>query len=126
MSSKSILIIEDNPINLKLVYIVLSKEGYLLKTATHAEEALMVLKTFHPRLIVMDLQLPGMDGFQLTKMLKQDPRTRDIIIVALTAYAMKGDEERALRAGCDDYLAKPVDIHFLTKTLARYLKGGDH
>lgn len=122
MLKKSILIVEDNPINLKLVYVVLAKEGYDIKAATHAEEALMLLKTFHPALIVMDVQLPGMDGLQLTQILKKNPQTKDIIIVALTAYAMKGDEEKALNAGCDDYIAKPVDIHHLTKTVAKYLK----
>ena len=84
-------------------------EGYDVRTAGDAEEALAVLATFRPRLILMDLQLPGMDGLELTRRLKADPATRDIVIVALTAYAMKGDEERARAAGCDGYVTKPID-----------------
>jgi two-component system cell cycle response regulator DivK len=122
MAGKPVLIIEDNPINLKLAHVLLSKEGFVVKVATDAEEALIMLKDFHPRLILMDIQLPGMDGLQLTRLLKQNPETQDIIIVALTAYAMKGDEEKVLNAGCDDYIAKPIDIHILINTINKHLK----
>lgn len=122
MARRLVLIVEDNPLNLKLAYVVLSKAGYEVKAATHAEEALLVLKTFHPDLILMDLQLPGMDGLQLTTLLKKNPLTKDIIIIALTAYAMNGDEQKALQAGCDDYISKPVDIHHLSETVAKHLK----
>ena len=122
MPGKLILIVEDNPINLKLAQVLLTKEGFSVKVATEAEEALMMLNDFHPALILMDIQLPGMDGLQLTKILKLNPKTNDIIIVALTAYAMKGDEEKVLKAGCDDYIAKPIDIHNLIKTVNKHLK----
>jgi CheY-like chemotaxis protein len=116
-----ILIVDDNPANLKLARVVLSGEGYLVRTAGDATEALAALQSFHPRLILMDLQMPGMDGFELTRRLKADPATRGMVIVALTAYAMKGDEERAREAGCDGYIAKPIDTRSLPGVVAGYL-----
>ena len=116
-----ILIVDDNPVNLKLVRVLLATEGYDVRTAADAEEALVVLQTFHPRLILMDIQLPGMDGLELTRRLKSDPATRDAIVVALTAYAMKGDEERALSAGCDGYIPKPINTTLLPEIVAEYL-----
>src|SRR5689334_900620 len=101
MSAEPILIVDDNPQNLKLVRVLLVSEGYDVRTAADAEEALAELESFEPRLILMDLQLPGMDGLELTRRLKADPLRRHIAIVALTAYAMKGDELKALGAGCD-------------------------
>ena len=112
---------DDNPANLKLARVVLSGEGYDVRTAADAEEALVVLQAFHPRLILMDLQMPGMDGFELTRRLKADPVKRDIVILALTAYAMKGDEEKARAAGCDGYIAKPIDTRALPGVVAGYL-----
>ncbi|TMA25643.1 MAG: response regulator [Deltaproteobacteria bacterium] len=122
MSGEKILIVDDNPTNLKLVRVLLSAEGYEVRTAMDAEEALAVIREFQPRLILMDIQLPGMDGLTLTRKLKADPETRDTIVVAVTAYAMKGDEARALAAGCDGYIAKPIDTRTLPKTLARFLE----
>jgi CheY-like chemotaxis protein len=116
-----ILIVDDNPANLKLARVVLSAEGYDVRTAGDAEEALNALQSFHPRLILMDLQMPGMDGFELTRRLKADPATRGIVILALTAYAMKGDEERAREAGCDGYVAKPIDTRSLPGVVAGHL-----
>jgi len=121
MAGEPILIVDDNPANLKLARVLLSGEGYEVRTAADAEEALSVLKGFSPRLILMDLQMPGMDGFELTRRLKADPATRGIVILALTAYAMKGDEERARAAGCDGYVAKPIDTRALPGLIARYL-----
>lgn len=121
MAGEPILIVDDNPVNLKLVRVLLTTEGYDVRTATDAEEALEALGTFHPRLTLMDLQLPGMDGLELTRRLKADPATRDIIVLALTAYAMKGDEEKALAAGCDGYIPKPIDTRTLPGVVARYL-----
>jgi two-component system, cell cycle response regulator DivK len=108
-----ILVIDDNPANLKLARVLLTAEGYNTRTAADAEQALKLLETFLPALILMDIQLPGMDGLELTKHLKATAATKHIVIIALTAYAMKGDEERARAAGCDDYIAKPFDIHTL-------------
>jgi two-component system, cell cycle response regulator DivK len=87
------------------------------------EEALKVLDDFEPQIILMDVQLPGMDGLELTRRLKADPHRRGIVIIALTAYAMKGDEEKARAAGADGYLSKPVDTRTLPASIAGYLKG---
>jgi CheY-like chemotaxis protein len=124
MAGESILIVDDNAINLKLLRLTLKVEGYDVQTAVDAEQALAVLAGFRPRLVLMDLQLPGMDGLDLTRRLKADPATRDAIIVAVTAYAMKGDEQRALDAGCDGYVTKPIDTRTLPDIVARFLAGG--
>lgn len=121
MSNEPILVVDDNPQNLKLIRVLLAGEGYDVRVAVHAEEALEVLKTFAPHLILMDIQLPGMDGLELTRRLKLDPRRAHIAVLALTAYAMKSDEERALLAGCDGYIAKPIDIETLPSVIASYL-----
>ncbi len=121
MLGKTILIVDDNATNLKLARILLQGEGYQVRTAADAEEALCLLKTFTPRLILMDIQLPGMDGLELTRRLKADSATKDIVILALTAYAMKGDEEKARAAGCDGYVAKPIDIETLPGVIAQHL-----
>jgi CheY-like chemotaxis protein len=116
-----ILVVDDNPANLRLLRMLLMGEDYDVRTAGSGSEALGVVGDFRPRLILMDLQMPGMDGFELTRRLKADPATRDIVIVALTAYAMKGDEERARAAGCDDYVSKPIDTRALPAVIARHI-----
>jgi CheY-like chemotaxis protein len=121
MPGEPILIVDDNAQNLKLARVILSVEGYDVRTAVDAEDALRVLGSFTPRLILMDLQLPGMDGLQLVRLLRADPARRAIQIIALTAYAMKGDEERAFAAGCDGYVTKPIDIEDLPRVVARHL-----
>ena len=118
-----ILVVDDNPTNLKLLRVLLTGQGFEVRTAMDAIEALKVLTEFTPRLILMDLQLPGMSGLELTQQLKADPKTRGIIIVALTASAMKGDEERALDAGCDGYIAKPIDTRTLPARVRQYISG---
>jgi CheY-like chemotaxis protein len=122
MPSEPLLIVDDNPQNLKLARLLLSAEGYDARTATDAEHALAVLADFTPKLILMDIQLPGMDGLELTRRLKAKPETQKIVIVALTAYAMKGDEEKARAAGCDGYIAKPIDVRTLPSAVAQYLQ----
>lgn len=117
-----ILIVDDNPINLKLARLLLSAEGYEVRTALDAEQALGLLGEFQPHLILMDIQLPGMDGLELTRRLKADPKTHTIAIVALTAYAMKGDEEKALACGCSGYISKPIDTRHFSAQVARYLQ----
>src|SRR5690606_18835992 len=104
-----VLIVDDNPTNLKLVTYLVKANGYEVDTAADAEQALAAIGARPPSLILMDLQLPGIDGLELTRRLKADPATRDIKIIAVTAYAMKGDQERALAAGCDAYVSKPID-----------------
>jgi CheY-like chemotaxis protein len=101
--------------------VLLAGEGYVVRTVADAEEALEVLETFAPALILMDIQLPGMDGLELTRRLKSDAARRHIVVVALTAYAMKGDEEKARAAGCDGYLTKPIDPDTLPGAIAQYL-----
>ncbi len=113
MAGEPILIVDDTPVNLKLTRILLVNEGYTVLTAASAEEALELLRSFHPRLILADIQLPGIDGLEMTRRIKKDERTRDIAVVALTAFAMKGDEQKAIDAGCDGYITKPIDTRTL-------------
>ena len=120
--SATILIVDDHPVNLKLASGVLEFEGYRVLKAADAEEAQTLLAKMHPDLILMDLALPGMDGLTLTHQLKADPATQAIRIVALTAFAMKGDEQKALAAGCDGYLAKPIDTRKLPGQVAGWLQ----
>src|ERR1039458_1149701 len=119
MAGESILIVDDTPVNLKLTRILLVNEGYKVMTAASGEEALELLRSFHPALILADVQLPGIDGLELTRRIKRNEATRDITVVALTAFAMKGDEQRAAEAGCDGYITKPID----TRTLGARIRG---
>src|SRR5918994_7053075 len=122
MREKSVLIVDDNPINMKLVRVLLTGEGYDVRTAGDAVEALAVLKQWHPSLILMDIQLPGIDGLELTRQLKADSTTDHIAIIGLTAYAMKGDEERILAAGCDGYIAKPINTRKLPRLITALIE----
>jgi CheY-like chemotaxis protein len=126
MRSDSILVVDDNAQNLKLTRVLLSRHGYDVHTAVDAEQALHVLSSLKPKVILMDLQLPGMDGLELTRRLKSDPKTQHITIIALTAYAMKGDEERARAAGCDGYVTKPVDTRTLPTLIADFIARSAH
>jgi CheY-like chemotaxis protein len=119
--SDRILIVDDNVTNLKLVAYLMKSKGYEVGTAVDAETALDEIRTHRPRLILMDVQLPGTDGLELTRRLKADPATRGILVIAVTAYAMKGDQDRALAAGCDDYITKPIDTRTLPEIIARHL-----
>jgi two-component system cell cycle response regulator DivK len=121
MSAPVVLVVDDNPTNLKLIAYLLQAKGYEVRTAIDAESALHEVQTVRPALILMDLQLPGMDGLELTRRLKAAPETRDIVVIAVTAYAMKGDEERARAAGCDGYIPKPVDTRALPKIVAQHI-----
>jgi len=112
-----ILIIEDHPINMELTVLLLKKGGHSVLCARNAEDGLVLARADLPDLILMDIQLPGMDGLTATGLLKADPRTRAIPVIALTALAMKGDEERIRAAGCDSYLAKPLRYHALWKVI---------
>jgi CheY-like chemotaxis protein len=124
MAGESILVVEDNEANLRLFTYLLTSKGYDVRGATDAQQALELLRDFHPQMILMDLQLPGTDGYQLTRRLKADPATSDIIVIALTAYAMRGDEEKALAAGCEGYITKPIDTRTLPDRIAEYLSSG--
>ena len=116
-----ILIVDDNAVNQKLVRVLLQAEGHDVRVAGGGEEMFRVLESFRPRLILMDIQLPGEDGLQLTRRLKADPATSGIAVVAVTAYAMKDDHARAAAAGCDDYVTKPIDTRLLPQLVARHL-----
>jgi two-component system cell cycle response regulator DivK len=121
MAGESILIIDDSPLNLKLARILLESQGYVIGTAKEGNEALSMVSTFKPRLILMDVQMPGIDGLEVTRRIKANPNTRDIIVVALTSYAMKGDREKARSAGCDGYITKPFDSQKLLLQIRQYL-----
>ncbi|MBA3338533.1 MAG: response regulator [Gemmatimonadaceae bacterium] len=116
-----ILIVEDNPTNMTLAVYLLESAGHAVLTATDAEAGLALARAEHPELILMDIQLPGMDGLQATGLLKADEATRDIPVIALTALAMKGDEERIRAAGCDGYIAKPMRYKEFLATVAAQL-----
>jgi CheY-like chemotaxis protein len=116
-----ILVVDDNAANLKLVCDVLEFESYRVLKATDAEAAAEIIRRVPPALILMDIALPGMDGLTMTRMLKADEKTRHIIVVALTAFAMKGDEEKARTAGCDGYITKPIDTRNFVRTLLPFL-----
>jgi CheY-like chemotaxis protein len=121
MGGERILIVDDNATNLKLVAYLMKAHGYDVDSALDAEGALEAIGRRRPEVILMDIQLPGIDGLELTRRLKADPSTRDIIIIAVTAYAMKGDQDKALAVGCDDYITKPIDTRALPDTIARHL-----
>jgi len=107
--SGCILIIDDNGVDLKLQSELLQLAGFDTCNAVDAEGAQALLRTMIPDLILMDIALPGMDGLQLTRLIKADPRLRHVPVIALTAYAMKGDDRMAIDAGCDAYITKPID-----------------
>jgi two-component system cell cycle response regulator DivK len=104
----TVLVVEDNPANMTLAVLLLQREGHTVITAPDAEAGLTLARAERPDLILMDVQLPGMDGLEATALLKRDEATRAIPVIALTALAMKGDEERIRGAGCDAYIAKPM------------------
>ncbi|OYT87770.1 MAG: hypothetical protein CFE46_11600 [Burkholderiales bacterium PBB6] len=110
MTPLRVLVVDDNPLNLELVSFVLGAEGMEVVEAVDAEQAQAKLTGFQPDLVLMDVQLPGLDGLALTRLLKADQATRHMKVVAFTAYAMKGDEGKMRAAGCDGYLAKPIDV----------------
>ena len=118
---KRILVIEDQELNRKVVRIVLQSKGYTVVEATDAAEALASLEDAIPQLILMDIALPGQSGEDLTRRIKANLAWGDIPIIALTAAAMSGDRERILKAGCDDYLSKPIDINILVERVETHL-----
>jgi CheY-like chemotaxis protein len=118
----TILVVDDNPINLKLVSDLLAFEGYRVLKAEDGEQAAASVEAEPPDLILLDVDLPGIDGLTLTRRLKGDVRTGDIIIVALTAFAMKADRQRAIAAGCDAYVTKPIDTRGLPGQVAQLLQ----
>ena len=120
---KRILVVEDDADNRRIVAKTLSVEGYEIIEATDGVQALARAQADHPDLILMDLALPNMDGWEATRRLKSDPRTRAIPVVALTAVAMRGDEEEARAAGCDDYIPKPARPITIREVVKKYTGG---
>jgi len=121
MPNKRILLVEDDFMNMRLAQHILEGEGYTVLKATTAHEALAQIEPTIPDLILMDVQLPDMDGMTVVRILRENTITRDIIILALTAYAMKGDRERMLRMGCNGYISKPIDVQDFIDTVRRFL-----
>ncbi len=121
MKPSRILVVDDNPINLKLASDVLECAGFHLTSAVDADTALVAIGNNAPDLILMDLGLPGMDGLTLTRQLKASHATRHIRIIALTAFAMRGDDLKAKEAGCDGYITKPIDTRKLPGQVAEFL-----
>ena len=122
MENKTILVIEDNELNMKLVRSLLEIADYTILEAIDAETGILLVRKHRPDLILMDIQLPGMDGLSATRIIKNDPELQTIPIIALTSYAMQGDEERAKEAGCDGYMSKPINIRNFLETIAQYLR----
>jgi len=122
---KRILVVDDNAGNLKLFTLLLASPRHDVRTAMSAEEALEVLGSFQPDLMILDVQMPHLDGLELTRRLKADPLRRAIPILVVTAYAMKGDEDRVRAAGADGYISKPVDKKAFRQMVAEFLNEGD-
>lgn len=116
-----VLVVEDNATNMTLAVFLLESAGHTVSKAVNAEAGLTIAREQHPDLILMDIQLPGMDGLQATALLKADAATRDIPVIALTALAMKGDEERIRAAGCNGYISKPLNYKSFLSTIASEL-----
>jgi CheY-like chemotaxis protein len=124
LPGEPILVIDDNELNLKLLRWLLEKRGYVVHTAGDAQTARISVRTVQPRLVLMDIQLPDVDGLQLTREFKADPDLRHIPVVAVTSYAMKGDREKSLEAGCDGYITKPIDTHQFPLEIEKFLRSG--
>jgi CheY-like chemotaxis protein len=125
MAGEKILLIEDNAVNRDLTKFLLESQGYQVREAVSAEEAFEILKTERPALVLMDIQLPGMDGLEATRKLKENPVTREIAVVAVTSYAMKGDRESAAAAGCVGYISKPIDKATFLREVAAHIRSED-
>jgi len=118
---EKILIVEDNPLNMRLIEMTLRAKDYTLLKATDGEEALDTAKRERPDIILMDIRLPKMSGLEVTRKLRQIPTFSHIPIIGVTAYAMKGDSERVIEAGCDMYLSKPINTRELPEVIAKVL-----
>lgn len=117
----TLLVVEDNPQNLKLAQLLLQRAGHTVLTAVDGESGVRVAREQQPDLVLMDVQMPGIDGLAATRLLRRDPATRDLKVIALTALAMKGDAERILAAGCNAYLAKPFQYNELVALVDKVL-----
>jgi CheY-like chemotaxis protein len=116
-----VLIVEDNPMNMRLIEMILKSDNYLLLKARDGEEALAIAAMDHPDLVLMDIRLPRLSGLEVARRLRKTAQFSHIPIIALTAHAMKGDEEKAIEAGCDSYVSKPIDTRKLPRLVAKTL-----
>ena len=123
MKNKAVLVIEDNELNMKLVRSLLKIGNYEILEAEDAETGMELMRKHRPDLVLMDVQLPGMSGLRATRIIKGDPAIKDIPVVALTSYAMQGDEEVATEAGCTGYITKPIDTKEFLDNLKQYIRG---
>jgi len=123
MKSKTILVIEDNELNMKLVRSLLNFGNYEVLEAVDAETGMQLIRKHRPDLVLMDVQLPGMDGLKATRIIKGDLALKDIPVVALTSYAMQGDEEKATEAGCTGYITKPLDTKVFLEIIDQFIEG---
>ena len=123
--SKKILIVEDILMNRRLIQDILTYHGYEVIEAENGEEAVKIAREQKPDLIIMDLQMPVMNGFEAIKILRSDPMTKDIKVIAVTSFAMAGDREKVLAAGFDDYISKPLNTRELPKLVNRLLSSGE-
>lgn len=121
MNAGRVLVVDDNALNIELACCLLLAEGFEVESASDPAQVLQHVARFQPAVVLMDVQMPGTDGLTLTRLLKADPATRHIAVLAFTAYAMKGDEERMRAAGCDGYIAKPIDVGSFGATVRRHL-----
>ena len=124
MSGNRILVVEDNPLNLKLVRDVLTVSGYEVVAAPSGEEGVSLAQTCEPDLVLMDIQLPGIDGYEALRLLRQIPQLDEVPVVAVTAFAMREDRERAAREGFDGYLGKPISVRALASQVGEFLSNG--
>jgi len=122
MAEKCILVIEDNELNMKLVRALLKIGKYHVLEAINAETGIQLTREHLPDLVLMDVQLPGLDGLRATQIIKEDSTIKDIPVVALTSYAMQGDEEKAIKAGCAGYVSKPIDTRSFLETISQFLR----
>jgi CheY-like chemotaxis protein len=125
MPNKTILLVEDDFMNMKLAQHILESQGYNVVKATTGQEALQQLKASTPDLILMDVQLPDIDGMTLVRIIRAKDTTRETNVLALTACAMKGDREKILKIGCNDYISKPINVETFVSTVRRYLGSGN-
>lgn len=121
MAGERVLVVDDNQLNLDLARYVLEGDGFTVDEALHVDEAWARLRAARPDIVLVDIQLPGTDGLTLVRAIKATPGLKDIPVIAFTAYAMQGDEQRFRAAGCDGYLAKPIDVHTFAAEVRRHL-----
>lgn len=119
--SKTVLIVEDNELNMKLFHDLLEAQGYDTLQTKDGREALQLAREHHPDLVLMDIQLPEVSGLEVTKWIKEDEKLRDIPVIAVTAFAMKGDEEKICQGGCEAYIAKPISVSEFLETVQKFI-----